>query len=241
MFYSAGNGDGIMGLMYNLEGWKLGGYLSKQVDAAEDDKTEMIVTAKGDLGPAAVNLLYGSRINDYTGTDDDQTALYLGVDVPVGPVGVNLAYGAATNDVDNAGDGGTIIILGLGLGDLVGFDLGATVIMTNQDYVENGGGFGNDYGYAELNDFDATPDSTIIGLEAGYDVNDKLSVSALAVVSNDAGDLGDGATEADVTVAYKFADNVKYRAGYATRSAGDPGTEGDIDKTRLWHRIDFKF
>jgi len=238
MFYSAGNGDGIMGLMYKLEGWNLGGYLSKQVDAAEDDQTEMIIKANGDLGPAKVSLLYGSRVNDATAADDDATALYFDADMPVGPVGVNLVYGSMSSDV-STGDGGSIIILALGLQELVNFDLGLTVIQTNEDWA--GTTFGNDYGYAELIDGDVTPDQMLIGVEAGYDVNDKLSLSALAIVSNDCGDLGDGATEADVALAYQFADNVKYRAGYATRSAGDPGTEGDADKTRLWHRIDFKF
>jgi hypothetical protein len=240
MFDSAGNGDGIMGLMYKLDGWKLGGYLSKQVDADEDDQTEMILTASGEVGPAALNFLYGNRVNDATPADDDQTAIYFDAGMAAGPVGVYVAYGQASNDA-GPGDGGTILLGAFDLSDLIGFDLGLTVINTNDDYVENGSGFGNDYGYAELVDGDVDADMMLVGVEAGYDVNDKLNLSGLAIVMNDCGDLGDGPTEVDVTVTYKFADNVKYRAGYAARSAGDAGTEADSDKNRLWHRLDFKF
>jgi|GEM_PF-5645567 len=239
MFDSAGNGDGIMGIKYSLEGWDLGGYLSKQADNAEDDITEYLATVGGDLGPVALSLMYGQRTDDVN-VDGDTSAIYADASFGVGPVGVDLAYGQASVD-EGTGDGGTIMILGLGFGDLVGFDMGVTAIMTNEDYVENGAGFGNDYGYAELIDGDVTADQTLVGINAGYDINDKLSVGALAIVMNDCGDLGDGATEIDVQMGYKFADNVKYQAGYATRSEGDPGTEGDSDKDRLWHRIDFAF
>jgi len=244
MFYSAGNGDGIMGLMYKIEGWDFGGYLSKQVDSHADghDKTEYIATAKGDLGPVMVHLLYGQRDNAYTGTDDNQTALYVDGAFKAGPVGINLAYGAATNDLDNAGDGGTIMIGTFDLSELVGtFDLGLTTIITNKDYVENGSGFGNDYGYGELNDYDVNPDQTMVSVDLGYKINDKLKVSGFAVLSNDCGDAGDGSKEADATLSYQMADNVRYRVGYATRDAADAGLEGSVKKTRLWHRIDFKF
>jgi hypothetical protein len=233
MFYSAGNGDGIMGLMYKLEGWNIAGYLSKQVDAAEDDETEMILKASGDLGPAAVSFMYGNRVNDATPADDDSAAIYADVDVMAGPVGVNFAYGGLSGDT--AGDGGNIMILHLGLEELVGFDLGVTTIITNEDWA--GTTFGNDYGYGELEDYDDAPDQQMVGLEAGYSVNDNLSLNGLVVVMNDLGDAGDGPTEFDAGLKYKMADNVTYKAGYATRAANDTSA----DKTRLWHRIDFKF
>jgi len=240
MFYSAGNGDGIMGLMYKLEsGWGFGGYLSKQQDNAEDDVTEYLLTAKGDAGPVAMSLVYGQRTNEVV-DNADQTAIYVDGAFDAGPVGITLVYGSATNDA-GPGDGGNIIMGMFDLSDLVGFDLGLTTIMTNEDYVENGGGFGNDYGYGELNDYDANPDQTMVSIDLGYKINDKLSLSGLAVVMNDCGDAGDGSKEVDATLAYQMADNVKYRVGYASRDAADPGLEGDVKKTRLWHRIDFKF
>lgn len=237
MFDSAGNGDGTMGVTYALDMFDVGAYLSKQSDNPEDDITEMFVTASGDVGPVGMSLLYGSRTDDVN-DDSNSSAIYVDGGFAAGPVGVNIAYGSESGDL--SGDGGNIILADFDLTELIGFDLGLTAIMTNEDWVE-GQAFGNDYGYGELADGDVTADSTLIGVNAGYTVNDALSLSLAAIVSNDAGDLGDGPTEVDVALEYDLADNVTYQAGYASLSAGDPGTEVEDDVTRLWHRIDFDF
>jgi len=241
MFYSAGNGDGIMGVKYKLDVADLGAYLSKQVDDHGDDNndtTEMLFTAAGDLGPVAASLMYGTRTQDATPAADDSNAIYVDAAFDAGPVGVNFAYGSLSADDDTI-DGGTIMLLNLNLMELVGFDLGLTSIITNADW--QGTTFGNDYGYGELLDYDDVPDQTMISLEAGYKFNDKASVSGFAVVSNDEGDAGDGPLEMDVTLAYQFEDNVKYRIGYANVAAGDDTSSVPEDINRLWHRIDFKF
>jgi len=237
MFDSAGNGDGIMGITYALDMVDFGAYLSKQEDNPEDDITEMLFTTSAEIGPAGVSLVYGSRVDDVN-DDSNSQALYLDGGIAVGPVGINVAYGSESGDL--AGDGGNIILANFDLSDLVGFSLGLDMINTNKKWVE-GEAFGNDYGYAELLDGDAVEDTMIFGITAGYTVNDQLSLSALAIVSNDAGDNGDGPTEVDVALEYDFADNVTYQAGYASVSGGDPGTEIEDDVTRLWHRIDFDF
>ena len=122
VFDSALYGSATMGIMYGLDVADLGFYLSKETDGDEDDDTVMAFTAAGELGPAAVSLVYGSRTNDAGVTSNAEgSALYFDADFAAGPVGVNFAYGSESND--DSGLDGSAMILGLGLEELVGFDL----------------------------------------------------------------------------------------------------------------------
>ena len=239
VFDSAMYADGTMGLEYALDAFDLGAYLSKQTDGDEDDDTEMLFTAAGELGPAAMSLVYGQRTADAGLGGDEGSVIYFDADFGIGPVGVMFAYGSVSNDDDPGQDGGTIMVVDVGMEDLVGFDLTATIINTNEDW--GGSHFGNDYGYAKILDFDDAADAMVVGLAAGYDVNDNLSIGALMVAMNDEGDAGDGPTEIDVEMGYGFADNVSYAAGYAMVSAGDTGSSFDEDATKLWHEIVIEF
>jgi hypothetical protein len=178
-----------------------------------------------------------SSENSYTGVD---------LALPIGPVDLAFEYGANGGDID-----GTFMLVEIGLEELVGFDLNVNYFTSSDDYLAAY----DENAYSPMiilgdNINEGCYDLTTITVDASYAVNDKLTITAQALLSaeNDAGDAY--GSEFDVGLKYKIADNVSYAAAYGSYSEGDgvvvPGYKGkssgdDKDYTEMWHRIQFTF
>ena len=234
-------------------------------DASDDNNTLYLKLSAKEAGPfTKLDLVSYTQMNTIQNAQADSTTglyvdlpesaenSYLGVDLalPIGPVGLAFEYGANGGDLD-----GTFMLAEIGLGDLVGFDLGINYFTSSDDYLKSYDANAWSPGMIlgdQINE--DVLDMTIIWVDASYAVNDKLSVNGMAVVSaeNDAGDAY--GTEINVGLKYKIADNISYAASYGTYSEGDgvaipaqtttPGSNTknpDVDTTEMFHRIEFKF
>jgi hypothetical protein len=207
-------------------------------DGAEDDDddTLYIMLSAKEAGPfTTLDVVNYNQTNDATGGSEDS---YTGVDLalPIGPVGLGFEYGANGGDLD-----GDFMLVEIGLEELVGFDVNVNYFASSDDYSAYDG---NDFAPAMILGDQVNgdlEDITVIWVDASYKVNDNLTVSGQAVVSaeDDAGDAY--GNEFDVGLKYQIADNVTYKAAYGTYSEGDFGSGGDVDRTELFHRLEFTF
>jgi hypothetical protein len=196
----------------------------------------MGATIEGEIGPAAVGLIYLQTAVDTTAADDDYGVLGVYADFAAGPVGIYIEYGQDSAGDDIAGDGGTVMLGEFALDDLVGFGLGVTVVQTNDDW-ENV--YGNDFDRVKLFDIEGEGDGLDwqgVFFNAEYEYSDELSLGLDAMVMSDVD--GDSAgTEFDVWASYGFADNVSAEFGYGALQEGDIGAE----ETIMWHEWAFEF
>jgi hypothetical protein len=237
---AAMDGTGTVGLMYGLDMVDLAFYLSRDEEGnrtgnGEDDITTMGVTAEGEIGPAAVGLVYLQTTDDI---NDDSGYSLVGAyaDFAVGPVGIWLEVGAESADDNVGGDGGQVILAEFGLDELVGFGLTLTYVQTNEDWYNN---YANDFDRVKLFDIEGEGDdldwmAVFAGIEYGY--SDELTLGLNAMLMNDVD--GDSAGEEfDVWATYAFADNVSAEFGYGSLTEGDIGAEESI----MWHEWVFAF
>jgi hypothetical protein len=234
---------------YMVDGISISGILAKRDDYSdggpagtepEDELDEIVLLADfEELGPVNLSLGYFSvSDDDPAGAEFTFTGVHAGFDA--GPVGISLEYGA------NGGDNDGNYIMGMvGLGDLVGFDLNLNYYTSSDDYLV--AYEGNDFAPMlifgdQINE--ELLDVTALWVDAGYDVQDNLSLWAAFLVSaeNDAGD--EYGTEIDVGLAWDLRDNVVYKAAYGTYSEGDgvaTPDDPDVDTTEIWWRLQFTF
>jgi hypothetical protein len=236
-------GHNVQG-MYSLDAADITLILSKLVEGSDsggDDGDTDSMVLKVDLkaaGPFDTLALYYNNITSELNTPDAEVS-YTGVDValPLGPVAFAMEYGALGGDGE-----GNFMVFEIGLGDLVGFDVGINYFQSSDDYTAAFSG--NDWAPMNIygdNINEMLYDTSAIWVTFGYGVNDKLSLSAAALVQaeNDAGDAY--GSEFDVGMKYKLADNVTYQASYASYAEGDAVDPEDVDYTELFHRLTLKF
>lgn len=205
----------------------------------DDDELYLKLSAK-EAGPfTKLDVVSYTQMNDVSANENS----YIGVDLalPLGPVDLGFEYGANGGDLE-----GTFMLIEIGLEELVGFDLGVNYFVSSDDYT--GPYDGNDWAPGMILGDQVNGnvgDMTAIWLNAKYAVNDKLSIGGIAILSaeNDAGT--EYGTEIDVALMYKIADNIDYKLGYGTYSEGDFGAGSpvgdDVDRTEIFHRLQFKF
>jgi hypothetical protein len=212
---------------------------SERTDASGDDadSTDNMITVNVmEAGPfTKLNFVYlmseveSSTVPLVAESSDN----YTGVDLALGlgPVGLGFEYGSLGGDVAE----GTIMVADIDLADLVGFDLGVHYLVGSDDLDASPFDGGDDYTplgvFLDQNASDQA-DVTALWLTVGYAVNDQLSLSGAALVQAENDEYNAG-------LAYKIADNVLYKASYASFSEGDVAYSGD--RTETFHRIQFTF
>ena len=228
-------------LSYSMDALSVAGILSKQDDGGEDERDEMVLMLDvNEAGPFTTLALASYNITDDLGGNEIS---YTGIDLglPIGPVALGFEYGANGGDFD-----GNFMIVEIGLEELIGFDVSINYFASSDDYLDIYEG--NDFAPMMIfgdNVNEELLDVTYIAVNAGYDVNDKLSVWAAALVSaeDDAGDAY--GSEFDLGLKYALADNVTYKASYGTYSEGDDpansSSGSDLDTTEMFHRLEFKW
>ena len=236
-----GGGNGTIGVMYALEGWDLGLYMSKEdegaADGYEDDDETWIFTVLGtDVGPLnELGLYIAQSTNEHPdNTLEDTGTMSFIWDIDLGGFGIYGEYGVDSTDAAT-GDGGSILMFGIGMPDVGSISSEIIYYQTNEDW-ENL--YGNDFDITKL--FDEEPaDASALFVEFGYGVNDDLTLlAAILGLADVEGD--DAGTEIDLWLEYAFADNVSAEAGYATYSAGDWTGQPD-DLTKMWWELVFGF
>ena len=236
-----GAGERQIQVTYSMDALSISGALMKAVNGDEDENDTLYVKLSAkEAGPfTKLDVVSYGQMNDLTTTENSYTGVDLAL--PIGPVALAFEYGANGGDLD-----GTFMLAEIGLEELVGFDVGVNYFASSDDYA--GPYDGNDWAPGmilgdQING--GVADMTAIWLTFGYGVNDKLSLNAKAILSaeDDAGN--EYGTEIDVGLKYKLADNINYQAKYGTYSEGDFGLGSpvgdDVDRTEMWHRIEFKF
>ena len=236
-----GAGERNIQVTYMLDALDISGAIMQANDqgtGGEDEDVTMYLrlTAK-EAGPfTKLDIVSYSQANEISTSENSYTGVDLAL--PLGPVDLALEYGGNGGDLD-----GSFILAEIGLGELVGFDLGINYFTSTDDYA--GAYDGNDFAPGmilgdQINE--ELADWSGIWLNAGYDVNDKLSLMGTLILAgeNDAGT--ETGTEIDVGLKYQLADNVSYKLAYGSYSEGDFGAAaGDVDRTETFWRLEFKF
>ena len=236
-----GAGASNIQLKYSMENLDISGALVKNFedntpgDDNDDDEIILQLDVKN-VGPftklAAASY---TEMNDNSATENSYMGLDVGLDI--GPVGLGFEYGANGGDLD-----GDFYVLEVGLGGLIGFDLNVNYFQSSDDYLTPYAG--NDWSpvliYGDNVNGDMT-DTSAIWVDATYNLNDAMRLSAqyLFQAENDAGDAW--GTEFDFGLRWAIADNVSWALAYGMYAEGDGLDGDDVDRTELFQRLQFTF